>query len=743
MAVPEQIPYVGYIANGVTKEFPITFDLHDDRYLVVTVNKEKPTVGSYTVSNGKVLFLTAPENNAQVELYRSTTLDRDIDYKSYDNSFRPAAINFDFDKTWQVLQEQHMVDAQLLARVKEEVEWRRVNDTLLQGQIDILNQVILGVFEKASNEYLTEKLKELQDAIDIAAAAGAGANGWTASLVVDGNETQHQINNSLIRTYNSVSELLLAGYNFKSVLVKSYHLNLNLGGGIFYWDATGNKNTHNGGTVIDPTKAFPADWNDHSQLTTWFTANSSGLGVWRKLLSKDPNILDFGAIGDGTTDDTKAIQAAVSSGLKKVIVSEGVSTIYKLTDSIRISTAGLTLSWDSNLIKFKKFYSPLGSTPAGGGSLISVAAAAVLLENVGLDGNAGSYGGCGIVYESAALYYTYGCRITNPDIRNTKDSCVIFKGSRGAPDIVISGGTMFTWQDPAYAGASSCGYPAIRIVGELDTGGPAPRVFDGVNASSTILLDATGMNGFKVDNCFTGTILYQGNPDVTGGVDPQRTGEGAVTNTYVRDGLVVAGFENSVDTSLSHGHAPLVWDKYGGKPTVFSTFGWEISANSVATKLGSSNVVIYQIKDNSPQGLATLNISSLYTEEIPFLPEWKGSTSNPSIGNGNLAAAYDNVGKFINFRMKLTIGSTTSRGIGEWSFTLPRWANIAFAGNGVWSGYIVGVGRMSGVVVIYNNGAVHEIALLSSDGSTVIGSENPASLPAGSTFLVSFHYLRG
>lgn len=542
---------------------------------------------------------------------------------------------------------------------------------------------------------------------------------------------------------NSISELSLSNSNFKSVLVRSYHADLNLGGGSFYWDETGNKNKHNGGTIIDPTKAFPTDWSNQSQLTTWFTANASGLGVWRKVLSKDPSVLDFGAVGDGATDDTKAIQAAVNSGLKKITVSEGVSTIYKLTDSIRISTAGLTLSWDSNLIKFKKFYSHLNSTPAGDGSLISVAAATVLLENVGLDGNANSYGGCGIVYESAALYYTYGCRITNPDIRNTKDSCVIFKGSRGAPDIVISGGTMFTWQDPAYSGASSCGYPAIRIVGELDTGGPAPRVFDGVNASSTILLDATGMNGFKVDNCFTGTILYQGNPDVTGGTDPYRTGQGAVTNTYVRDGLVVAGFENSIDTSLSHGHAPLVWDKYGGKPTVFSVYGWEISANSVATKLGSSNVVSYQIKDNSPNGLATLNIASLYTEEIPFLPEWKGYTANPSIGDGTLSAAYDHVGKFVNFRMKLTIGSTTSRGTGEWSFTLPKWSNVAFGGHGVWSGYIVGVGRMSGTVVIYNNAAVHEIALLSTDGSTVIGSGNPANLPAGSVFNVSFYYLRG
>ena len=35
----------------------------------------------------------------------------------------------------------------------------------------------------------------LQDAINIAAAAGAGENGWTAQLIIDGDKTQKQINN--------------------------------------------------------------------------------------------------------------------------------------------------------------------------------------------------------------------------------------------------------------------------------------------------------------------------------------------------------------------------------------------------------------------------------------------------------------------------------------------------------------------------------------------------------------------
>ena len=43
-----------------------------------------------------------------------------------------------------------------------------------------------------------QDLNELNQAIQIAYAAGAGANGWTANLVVDGDKTQKQINDNLL-----------------------------------------------------------------------------------------------------------------------------------------------------------------------------------------------------------------------------------------------------------------------------------------------------------------------------------------------------------------------------------------------------------------------------------------------------------------------------------------------------------------------------------------------------------------
>ena len=458
------------------------------------------------------------------------------------------------------------------------------------------------------------------------------------------------------------------------------------------------------------------------------------------------SVLDFGAVGDGVTDDTAAIQAAIDAAsntvTKKVRVPYGAAGIYKLTNAVFFNTGGVTMEWDNNSIVFKKFYSPLGATAPGFGNLIVVNAAYITLVNPGLDGNGANYGGSGIAYNRADIYFTFGCSIINPNIRNTRDSCVVFFGPRGAPDIVIDGGSMTTWQDPSFAGASSSGFPAIRVIGAIDAN-PSPRVFTNITASAAILLDATGMNGFKMSNCFTGTILYQGNPDVTGGTDPFRTGESAVVNTYIRDGIVVAGFENSVENSLSHGQTPLTWTAYGGTPATYSTYGWEISSNSLLIKLGSNNVVTSGIIDRSPQGLATGLLSSLFNVQNGFATVWEGSVADPSIGNGNIYCAYDNVAQFINFRLTLTTGSTTTFGTGDWSFTLPRWTCLPTPPVGVWSGYLFGIGRVSGYVVVSSTGGTHKISLLLADGATVVGSAAPAVIPAGSTFSINLYYLRG
>lgn len=76
-----------------------------------------------------MVFNTAPVDGSEVVIERITSLDRSINYQTYDNSFRPETLNYDLDRIWHVLQEDKITDAEILARIKDEIEWRRTHNT--------------------------------------------------------------------------------------------------------------------------------------------------------------------------------------------------------------------------------------------------------------------------------------------------------------------------------------------------------------------------------------------------------------------------------------------------------------------------------------------------------------------------------------------------------------------------------------------------------------------------------------
>ena len=141
---------------------------------------------------------------------------------------------------------------------------QKLNDTVDAAQVEINRRMFL-----------------LDGAIATATAAGAGANGWIDTLIATSeNVNQRQVNDGI----DSINAMLAIKNprNGQRVYVKSYHVGLNRGGGTFVYDST-KATVNDGGNVIN--------------------------GWVRQVSLSYLNVMNFGAKGDGVTNDYPAFKA--------------------------------------------------------------------------------------------------------------------------------------------------------------------------------------------------------------------------------------------------------------------------------------------------------------------------------------------------------------------------------------------------------------------------------------------------
>ena len=201
MAVAEQTPYKEYTANGVTKIFPLEFNVLEQDHLIVLVDEIEPTVGSWSLDamNDTVVFNRAPDNRAIIKIRRDTPLQRNNDYENYNASLKPASVNSDFDNIWIKLQEMGVLNWMIDKNVKD-----------LSAYVDSLNDETKAQFlaEIQKQGVSLNQLEGFTNQIYQNLANIAVSKGWFAEFIVDGNENQKQINEKMIRRIESIADLL-------------------------------------------------------------------------------------------------------------------------------------------------------------------------------------------------------------------------------------------------------------------------------------------------------------------------------------------------------------------------------------------------------------------------------------------------------------------------------------------------------------------------------------------------------
>lgn len=110
-----------------------------------------------------------------------------------------------------------------------------------------------------------------------------------------------------------------------------------------------------------------------------------------------------------------------------------------------------------------------------------------------------------------------------------------------------------------------------------------------------------------------------------------------------------------------------------------------IGSNDEVLSVNSGALDYRKVVNAMVDAAAAIDLTKLAsTAWSSYTPTWTASGTAPSIGNGTLEGAYQQIGKTVFWRMRFQAGSTSTYGTGNYHFSLPvsAAAGVVVLGNG-------------------------------------------------------------
>lgn len=350
------------------------------------------------------------------------------------------------------------------------------------------------------------------------------------------------------------------------------------------------------------------------------------------------SVKDFGAYGNGISNDSTYIQAAVNS-----LTSGG--TLYFPTGTYIINNMinvpddrGITLLGDGVASVLKKSFH---------GAIISLGSLSTI-DGLNLDGNGSHYTGTCVIITTAGPDETSWRNIKNSILNNSESYAVEFTNIYAGYASTISNCELIPYTSSV---------PAIKFPSASE-GNNGRRAIIGCWTSINPIVDIGGSGNSLVSGCRGGTLHF--------GTSSNRS---TITgNRLLETGL---GFNLKGNKHCISGNS------------IFE-YTWNFSSELVGCVFSGNFNNDPVITDN------TTNKNLIDLPEISYTPVWTAASSSPSLGNGAIQGHYTRTGSMCSVDISLSMGTTTTYGAGVFQFSLPY--NAARTAHGTGNIYIASSG---------------------------------------------------